>query len=314
MASGKRKANAHGILIVDKGPGLTSHDVVAMARRAFGQRQVGHTGTLDPMATGVLVLVLGEATKLVSYLVSDNKEYRTTVRLGMLTDSLDADGTVTEEAPVPRELSRERVAEAAAKFIGTHPQRAPAVSALKVAGKPLYARVRQGEQVEAPVREVTVDELEVEQVDLPDLRLRVACGKGFYVRALGRDLAADLGTLGTLTALRRLRNGPWTSNHGVTSDCLLRAARGDEASRQELMAALLSPEQAWGDRHRALLSAAGEAKARVGKVVPLGDVSMATAPDDGQCIALLTETRELVAIARRDGDALKVVRGFNPCH
>ncbi|MGB9339614.1 MAG: tRNA pseudouridine(55) synthase TruB, partial [Polyangiales bacterium] len=143
----------NGVLIVDKPAGCTSHDVVQRVRKAIGQRSVGHAGTLDPLATGVLVVALGEGTKLVSHLQRDDKRYEVSIALGAETDSLDADGEIVRTAEVPA-LDRETVEKALATFIGRHPQEAPKLSAIKVGGTPLHRRMRRGEEVEAPVREV----------------------------------------------------------------------------------------------------------------------------------------------------------------
>ncbi|MBW2404697.1 MAG: tRNA pseudouridine(55) synthase TruB, partial [Deltaproteobacteria bacterium] len=147
----------NGLLIVDKPAGCTSHDVVRRVRKALGQRSVGHAGTLDPLATGVLVVAVGEGTKLVSHLQSDDKRYEVTIALGAETDSLDADGEVTETAKVPP-LDSAMVERALLPFIGRHRQEAPKLSAIKLGGTPLHRRVRRGEDVEAPVREVELYE------------------------------------------------------------------------------------------------------------------------------------------------------------
>src|SRR5262245_5092343 len=183
-----------GVLIVDKAEGPTSHDVVRLARRVFGTRAVGHAGTLDPMASGVLVLGIGEGTKLLAHLGADDKRYAARVTLGAETDTLDALGQVTARAPVPAGLDLAQVRTAAQGFLGTITQRAPEYSALKQGGEPLYARVRRGEAVTAPEREVMVHALAIESVGADSIQLTLHCGKGFYVRSLARDLARALGT------------------------------------------------------------------------------------------------------------------------
>ncbi|MCA9529246.1 MAG: tRNA pseudouridine(55) synthase TruB, partial [Myxococcales bacterium] len=214
----------NGVLVVDKPAGPTSHDIVARARRALGTRRVGHAGTLDPMATGVLVLAIGEGTKLVPYLTAADKRYVATVRLGSSTTTLDAEGTVDAEAPVPSGLSVADVERAAERFAGGYAQRVPAVSAVKVEGRRLHERVRRGEVVDAPVREVALRALEVRRVSGADVELALECGKGFYVRAFARDLASALGTVGHLVALRRTRSGAFDVRDAVPA-AWLEAAR-----------------------------------------------------------------------------------------
>ncbi len=199
----------HGLILVDKPKGLTSHDVVARVRRLVGMRRAGHTGTLDPMATGLLIVTLGEACKLVDYLMASSKTYEATLRLGLATDTLDAEGQPTEQDPTFTMPSRHKVQAACAAFVGEFDQQVPAFSAVKVQGERLYARARRGEVVDAPTKRVRVDSLELTAITTTDISFRVRSGKGFFVRALGRDLASTLGTVGHLTALRRVGSGPW---------------------------------------------------------------------------------------------------------
>ncbi|MDQ3035811.1 MAG: tRNA pseudouridine(55) synthase TruB, partial [Myxococcota bacterium] len=228
-----------GVLVVDKPRGPTSHDVVSWARRALGTRAVGHAGTLDPMATGVLVLGIGEGTKLTSFVMGEDKEYETTIALGAETDTLDAEGEVIATSDVPA-LDRAVVERAAAMFVGTISQRAPVVSAIKRDGVALHERVRRGEDVVAPVREVRCDAIDVLDVREREIDLRVRCGKGFYVRSLGRDLASALGTHGHLSALRRTRIGELGVDEAVAGEVLLRA-RGDDESAREIVRAGVRP-------------------------------------------------------------------------
>jgi tRNA pseudouridine55 synthase len=218
------KVELSGALIVDKSLGPTSHDVVAVARRALGTRAIGHTGTLDPTASGVLVLVIGEATKLVNLLGAGDKRYEATMLLGAETNTLDAGGEVTASAPVPQ-LTLQQLRELARPFAGEIEQRAPLVSAIKVDGRRLHKRARAGEMIEAPLRRVRIDALELEALDGNSVRLNVRCGRGFYVRALARDLAASWGTLGHLTALRRSHNAGFSVDDAVGFEALRAAAR-----------------------------------------------------------------------------------------
>jgi tRNA pseudouridine55 synthase len=214
-----------GVMVVDKPQGLTSFDVVRQLRRQSGQRRVGHAGTLDPMATGVLLVCLGEATKLVPYLMDADKEYCATARLGVSTDTDDAapGSRVLQVASVAalQALRPEAVTAALAAMVGELCQRPPRFSALKVAGERLYDRARGelSEQAEAELlaqlaakqRTVRIDAITVESLDLdspaPEVRFSVRCGKGTYIRALARDLGEQLGVGAHLTALRRLRVG-----------------------------------------------------------------------------------------------------------
>jgi tRNA pseudouridine55 synthase len=308
MSRRRRPSTVHGILVVDKPRGPTSHDVVAVARRVFDTTQVGHAGTLDPMATGVLVLALGEATKLVSHLTAADKEYVAELTLGEQTDSLDADGAVVRRADVPS-LDREQVARAAERFVGRTRQTPPSVSAIKVGGRPLHARVRRGEDVTAPEREVVVHALDVLEVRGAVVRFRVACEKGFYVRSLARDLAEALGTVGHLTALERVRSGAHDLGAAVRFDDL-KKAREDATVRARIRGAIVPLERAWGGS-RIALSADGVRDARHGKRIAMENV-VGTPPAiaDGEVVALVDEAGALVALAAWDGEGrLRVVRG-----
>jgi tRNA pseudouridine55 synthase len=197
-----------GLVVVDKPGGMTSHDVVARVRRLAGTRKVGHAGTLDPMATGVLVLGVNRATRLLGHLALADKRYDATVRLGVTTTTDDADGEVVETRPTDG-VTEDAVRSALAAFVGEIDQVPSAVSAIKVDGKRAYARVRAGEEVDLPARRVTVHALEVTAVDLPRVELAVHCSTGTYVRSIARDLGASLGVGGHLTALRRTTAGPF---------------------------------------------------------------------------------------------------------
>lgn len=201
---------AGGVLLVDKPGGVTSHDVVARARRALGTRKVGHAGTLDPMATGLLVLGVDSATRLLTYLVGLGKTYEATVRLGVATDSDDADGSVTAEADAS-ELTREEIERHTAAFRGEILQVPSTVSAIKVNGRRAYDLAREGEEVALKERRVSVSRFEIGDIRVAgrhlDLDVVVDCSSGTYVRALARDLGRSLGVGGHLTALRRTRIG-----------------------------------------------------------------------------------------------------------
>ena len=210
---------APGLVVVDKPPGLTSHDVVARVRRLAGTRKVGHAGTLDPMATGVLVLGVDRATRLLGHLMLTEKAYDATIRLGVVTTTDDAEGEVVSTHATD-DVDADVVRTELARFVGDIEQVPTAVSAIKVDGKRAYARVRDGEQVELKARPVTIHELVVHDVSLPDVTVSVRCSSGTYIRAIARDLGAALGVGGHLTALRRTAVGAFDLSVARTLDAL----------------------------------------------------------------------------------------------
>jgi len=206
-----------GLVVVDKPGGMTSHDVVARVRRLAGTRKVGHAGTLDPMATGVLVLGVNRATRLLGHLTLSDKRYDATIRLGVRTTTDDAEGEVLETRSTDG-VTTEAVRQALTGLVGEIDQVPSAVSAIKVDGRRAYARVRAGEAVELPARRVTVHSLEVTALDLPTMDISVHCSSGTYVRAIARDLGTALGVGGHLTALRRTSVGPFGLSTAHTLD------------------------------------------------------------------------------------------------
>jgi tRNA pseudouridine55 synthase len=220
-----------GILLVDKAAGFTSHDAVALTRRLAGTRKVGHAGTLDPMATGLLILGLNSSTRLLTYLVGLDKEYLATIRLGAATTTDDADGEITATASPESvaAVTAEQLREQMLRLTGQIQQVPSSVSAIKVNGKRAYARVRAGEEFALAARPVTVSAFELlGQHAAPgrrDLDVRVECSSGTYIRALARDLGAALGVGGHLIALRRTRVGPFRAEQAATLDGLDVAAR-----------------------------------------------------------------------------------------
>lgn len=210
----------NGLLVIDKPAGPTSFDVVHKVRAALKVKKVGHTGTLDPSATGVLPLCVGEATKIASHILESEKAYEAAIRLGITTDTLDAEGKVLSERPVPQ-LSAEGVEAALARFRGTFSQTPPMYSAVKVDGKRLYEHARAGEEVARADREVTVHELTLRDFSANELRVFVRCSKGFFVRVLAQELGEALGCGGHLRALRRTRTGPFTLERALPLERLL---------------------------------------------------------------------------------------------
>lgn len=210
---------ASGLVVVDKPAGITSHDVVSRVRRLAGTRKVGHAGTLDPMATGVLVLGVERATRLLGHLLMTDKSYEATIRLGVSTVTDDAEGDVLETRPADG-VTEQMVRDALARFVGDIEQVPTAVSAIKVDGRRAYQRVRAGEDVQLTPRPVTIHELVVTRVALPDVDVTVRCSSGTYIRAIARDLGEDLGVGGHLTALRRTAVGPYGLDVAQTLDRL----------------------------------------------------------------------------------------------
>ena len=339
----------HGVLIVDKPQGPTSHDIVARVRRALGTKAVGHAGTLDPMATGVLVVLVGEAAKLSAYLTADDKRYDATIRLGTETHTLDAEGEVTATALVPP-FTFDDVVRALAQFHGETQQRAPIVSAIKRDGEALHKRVRRGEDVEAPVRSVVLRSAEVLGVDriapiaadatagaareVVEIRLRVHVGKGFYVRSLARDLAHALGTVGHLSTLRRTASGPFVvaerapagfdvmapasvdviAPGSVDGALLEAAARGDAASRAAVHAALVPLTRACAALPSATLSESGVRAARTGLALTadaFADAALPLDPGAGHVVVARAPDGAPVALLRCAADgSFEVARGF----
>lgn len=207
-----------GFIVIDKPVGPTSHDVVGRVRRLSGVRRVGHAGTLDPLASGVLLVGLGRATRFIEYLVGLPKVYETTIRLGVATTTYDAEGEIVSERPVA--LTLDEIAAALDAFRGPIRQRVPAFSAVKRDGQPLYKQARRGETPDLPERDVTIYELEMLAWESPDLTLRVAASSGTYIRSLAHDLGQALGPGGHITALRRTAVGGFTVAEAVTLDAL----------------------------------------------------------------------------------------------
>lgn len=231
----KSEDSLNGVLLVDKGPDMTSHDVVAVARRCLRTKKIGHCGTLDPMATGMLILVIGTGTKLQDLLMSEDKEYTGSLRLGVTTSTQDREGEVLEEKPVPA-LGDDDIRAAFDAFRGDFYQTPPMVSAVKIDGVPLYKLARQGKEVERKPRFVRVYDAQIQRIALPDVNFRVVCSKGFYVRTYAHDIGQKLGCGAHLTDLRRTRSGHFKFEEGnhTTFDAL------KEGRREEVLAAMMS--------------------------------------------------------------------------
>jgi tRNA pseudouridine55 synthase len=205
--------SAEGLLLVDKPPGVTSHDVVDVVRRTLGIRKVGHAGTLDPMATGLLLIGVGRATRLLRFLGDLPKTYEGTIRLGVETTTLDAEGEVVRQAPVV--VGEADVRAAMGSLLGDSLQRPPAFSAVKVGGRKLYDAARAGERLEAEARSIRVDAFDLLRFEGFDVAFRVTCSGGTYVRVLAADVGAALGCGAHLAALRRTAIGPFAADDAV---------------------------------------------------------------------------------------------------
>src|SRR5215468_9573761 len=219
-----------GVLLVDKAEEMTSHDVVALTRRKLGTKKIGHCGTLDPIATGLLLLTVGRGTKVQDLLMSEDKEYVGTFVLGLTTDTQDREGEVIQQRPVPQ-LDENQILDAFEKFRGDFYQLPPMVSAKKHGGVPLYKLAREGKVVEREPRLVHVYQYAIERIRLPEVDFRVACSKGFYVRTYVHDIGQALGCGAHLKSLRRTKSGRFDVANAITVDEIKNAAREDLLNR-----------------------------------------------------------------------------------
>lgn len=272
-----------GILPVDKPVGPTSHDVVGAARRGLRTRQVGHTGTLDPFASGLLLVCVGAATRLAEYFAPLPKTYVATMRLGEATNTDDHTGEIIASSEAWRDLDAGRIEAALAELVGEIQQVPPAFSAKKVGGQRMYDVARRGGEVDLPPVPVTIYAIRVISIDLPDVVFEVECGSGTYIRAIARDAGAALGTGGHLRALRRTRIGPHDVARAVPMEEL-----GDA---ERVAAAMIAPADALAHLPRVVADARAETDVRHGRALP--------APDDLHVIGP-------VAVVSAGGDLLAV--------
>ena len=300
---------AHGLLLIDKPKGYSSFDVIRDLRRVTGVKKMGHTGTLDPMATGLLVICMGEGTKLVPYLTADDKTYEAEITFGASTDSYDAEGKIIarDEWSELALISEDQVQEAVQSFLGTHSQKPPAFSAIKVNGERLYAKARRGEDIEVPTRTVTFHELDILtytsgdelQAIGPKVRVNVKCSKGTYIRSLAFDLGQKLGVNAHLSALRRIQAGAFT---------LSEANEIAHINSDNLDQLLISLAESLPQATQLSLNDEAVKAVRQGKMIPAptglsnAELSLCRATDSqGHLVALLTFEK----------NKLKVLRGFN---
>ncbi|EAR25137.1 tRNA pseudouridine synthase B [marine actinobacterium PHSC20C1] len=287
---------ASGILFVDKPQGITSHGVIARARASVGTRKIGHAGTLDPMATGLLVLGANNATRLLTYFVGLDKQYLATIRLGASSNTDDAEGELSPaaDAAAIAAISDEAIAAAVAGLTGPIMQRPSSVSAIKVDGKRAYTLARSGEEVVLAERAVTIsvfDILEIERAEFIDVRVRVDCSSGTYIRALARDLGGVLGVGGHLTALRRTRVGPFEVSRASVLD-------------DDLAGQLVSPAAVAGELFESVeLDDQSAFELSRGRQVPLGAVG--TGP-----IAVVNSVGRLIGLAEVVDGRTRILSNF----
>jgi tRNA pseudouridine55 synthase len=304
MARRRKGQPVSGWIVLDKPAGMTSTQAVGAVRRLFDAQKAGHAGTLDPLATGVLPIALGEATKTVAHVVDARKAYRFTVRWGIATDSDDAEGQPIATSDV--RPGRTAIEAALAGFVGEIEQVPPRFSAIKVAGERAYDLARAGEAVALAPRRVIVHRLALEAIDDPDRAAFVMeCGKGAYVRSLARDLAAALGTVGHVEKLRRIAVGPFREAAAISLESLKALGHSAAASRY-----LLPVETALADIPALALTEAEASRLRAGQSVGLlrrSDLNRIGSLKDGSLICATADGR-LVAIARYESGEVKPVR------
>lgn len=269
-----------GFLVIDKPAGVTSHDVVAAVRAVTGVAKVGHTGTLDPFATGVLPLALGRCTRLIQFLDESIKVYDARIALGTATDTGDPTGEAVREAPIP-DVTRDEVDAILQSFVGDRMQEPPAYSAVKVAGKPMYHYARKGEAVKAAARPIKLHALELLEWGEGKLRCRITCSRGTYARVLADDIAVALGSAGHLDMLCRDRSGPFTLDDALSVDRLAEMATAEEGHgwRQVLMSRRGEERVQWRPRDQVVRDLGPHIKGELQCLahLPLADVGASDA-------------------------------------
>lgn len=296
MARKAKGRPLNGWLVIDKPLGMTSTAAVAVVKRTLDARKVGHAGTLDPAATGVLPMALGEATKLISHAVAGSKAYRFTARWGVATDTDDAEGSVIAESDV--RPSRAEIEAALPDFVGEIDQRPPAFSAIKVDGKRAYDLARAGESPKLAARRVCVAEFRLLEAGLDSAQFEVVCGKGVYIRSLARDLAAAMGTCGHVNQLRRTRVGPFAASDGFSLDKL------KELVHSPPLENWLLPIEAPLDDILAVAVMEGEAKRlRLGQAIRI--------PRQGEGEVLIKASGRAIGLGHLEAGELRPKRVFN---
>ncbi len=296
------RRNISGVLNINKPAGITSHDVVSRVRHILGIRKVGHTGTLDPMATGVLIVCVGQATRLIEYLMPGEKRYRATIVLGQATTTYDVEGDITATHN-PSGITERAVQEALATFVGTIRQTPPPFSAIKKNGVPLYKLARKGQPVAPPARAVHISSITLLSFNPPALVVDITCRAGTYIRSIAQDLGQQLGVGAYLSKLTRTANGPWRIDAAVSLSSLERAAANDTLAN-----IMLTKEAAVVHLPRLVLSPEQETRVMTGQSIAL---SAPFAPQV-EVIAAFSQSGRLVAILiPKEPDLLKPKKVFN---
>ena len=288
-----------GLLIIDKPAGLTSHDVVNRVRRILGTKRVGHTGTLDPFATGVMVVLVGQATRLAQFIDKDEKEYEATIFFGFETDTGDVTGSPKSNGQSPRPVGSDELELALSHFRGEIDQVPPMYSAKKIDGKKLYEHARKGVEVERKAQNVTISKLEIIDdsaltVSEPTLKIRVACSAGTYIRVLAEEIGRSVGVGAHLTELRRTRSGRFEIKDALTIEAL--------ADHPDAGSALLPMERAVEHLSQFVLAEDRIAKTRNGMSTRIRDLSFA----DGETLRMLSPGGDLVAVGRYSAEESSV--------
>lgn len=295
----------NGFIIIDKPPGITSHDVVSRVRRIIGTRRVGHTGTLDPFATGVLPIAINDGTKAIPFLDEGIKCYEALMQLGTATDTLDITGQVLSERDCTS-VNREMLLDTFAKFTGTINQIPPMFSAIKQNGQPLYKLARQGQQVERAARQIEIHSIELLSFESPLVSFRVSCSRGSYIRTLADDIGAMLGCGACLKELRRTASGPFLMQNAVSLDKLEHASR--EGNLEDYC---VTPYAALGHLADISLNRGGVDRVCHGRSPErCGIVSEIPLPASNRVLVRLSFDHELVAVAEYLDDADAVQPGI----
>ena len=297
MAKSRKELN-HGVLLIDKKAGLSSFDVVRRVRWILKAKKVGHAGTLDPFATGLLPICIGESTKAVHQLVEGTKTYEAIVRLGQETDTLDKDGEIQSEHGWDH-VSLDRFREVAAEFVGDIEQVPPLYSALKIKGKRLYEYARSGEDVEIPSRVVHVESLQVLNMEGPHVTFQVVCGKGTYIRAIARDIGRKLGCGAHLRELRRTQVGSLHVSNAISLS--------EETDSEELLRELIPSRNALSHLPELILDEGLSIRVQHGQRIPINELP-------GQALSGATRALgpngDLLALGAEKEGCLSVIRGF----
>ena len=307
----------NGIVVIDKPPGKTSFDVVRDVKRLVKVKKIGHTGTLDPLATGVLPLCINEATKLIRFFSDDDKTYRATMLLGMETDTLDIEGKITARGRV--NIGVNDIENVAGEFVGEIEQKPPQYSAIKFKGRPLYKWARKGMPIDPAPRKVKIYGITIEDIALPYVTFEVACSKGTYIRSLCADIGSRLGCGACMSGLRRKRSGYFGEKSALSLENL-----DDDRKREMIKAHLVPMEDALPDYHSISVDDEIAARIKKGYQPDFGtlDVDGLSSLDRGDIIKLVTRDKKMVAVAKmclssqesslsREGKMMEILRVFN---